>query len=163
MEEVFNLNILKVAKRVLQTLFILIISTMATDQVFLVFKFHSPVHEMIKSTSPREELLRTTPHEPVGSYLEAISEKNLFGISYQSETRSVRKASIDELAKDLRLKGIAVFDSSEAIFENASTRQTLFLKVGDKIGELKVEKILKETVILSSQSEKKELRVEGSA
>ena len=97
---------------------------------------------------------------PLSSY-EAVFERSVFFGAYQpSAAGPVLQQSLEELIKDYRLKGVAILDKPEAIFEDARTQQSIFVREGDKLGEVNVKKIQDGTVILSYFSEEKELRIQ---
>ncbi len=158
MEEIIHL---KAVKRGLLFFLGFIFLAILADQIFLFWQFHRPFEERTAEDSHSADILESSPHESLDTYLAAVSESNLFGLKVQPGLGTLRTVSIDGLIKDIRLKGIAVFDSPEAIVENAKTGKTLFIKKGSRLGEMTVKNVKKDSLTLSYDGEEKELKIES--
>ena len=99
-------------------------------------------------------------------YLEKVRERNLFKMGLPKakvEDKPVEEARLPssrimEATKDLRLVGISWSDDPDAMIENAKAMRTFFVKRGEMIGEIKVEAIFKDKVVLSYGGEEVELK-----
>ena len=54
-----------------------------------------------------------------------------------------------ELVKDYRLKGVMIMGEPEAIVEDARTQKSVFVKAGEKLGDLTVKEIKEGQIVLS--------------
>ena len=99
------------------------------------------------------------------SYLAMVQRRNIFspitieGTQAGQETaqKEALQKTIKELSVNLRLAGIALKPAPQVMIENKNTNETLFLKEGDTINKLTVQKILSDRVILSYEGETIEL------
>ena len=103
----------------------------------------------------------------VSYYLEKIGERDIFqmgaaqkvtgadGIQTQMKVTSAR---ILDVAENLKLVGISWSSDPDAIIEDTKETKTFFVKTGQKIGDVKVQAIFKDKVILSYQGEETELK-----
>lgn len=99
--------------------------------------------------------------DPFAVYDSVISGSPLFG--YEPEAAAASSAAqetISELVKDYRLKGIVVLDEPEALIEDARTQTTVMVKAAGVLGEVKVQEIRTDSVLLAYGNERKELRIE---
>ncbi len=102
-------------------------------------------------------------------YAEVIQGKDIFRplVEEEEERPAVheepredrRAAPLDPeaLTRDLKLVGVVLDETSEAIIEDNKTRETHFLKEGEMINGVRVEKILEGRVILRTGGETIEL------
>lgn len=113
----------------------------------------------IQSGSPSQEKapLKLDPEE---SYLTAFEGSTLFGNASLGLSAPVLQASVAELAKDYRLKGVVLADEPEAIVEDARTQKTLFVEVGGRLGELTVKEIKEGFIILAYLGEETRLDIQ---
>ncbi len=100
------------------------------------------------------------PLESLSFYEESFQKSSLFGLSTPQASLTVLRSSIAELAKDYRLKGVVILDEPEAIFEDARIQKSIFLKAGDRLGELEIKKVKEGSVVLGYYGEEKEMRIE---
>ena len=98
--------------------------------------------------------------EPLASYLALFDKSTLFGAGTSSSGAPVVKASLAELVKDYRLKGVMLTDDPEAIVEDARTQKTQFLKVGSHLGDLTVKAIREGVLVLSYLGEEIKLEIQ---
>lgn len=157
MEEVIPLSMIK---KGLLALLALVFLLMVIDQVRLAWEFHRPLKEDGADRSRDKNILEPVLHDPLSTYLATISEEKLFGLNSHSDLGVVKKLSIDELVKDIRLRGIVFFNFPEAIVEDARSGKTSFVRKEQKIGELNVKEVKKDSLLLSYEGEEKELRIE---
>ena len=99
--------------------------------------------------------------EPLASYLTIFDKSTLFGAGTSTANAPVLKASLAELVKDYRLKGVIFMDTPEAIIEDARTRMTQFVKVGERLGDLVVKEIRESTMVLSYLGEEIKLEIQA--
>ena len=70
----------------------------------------------------------------------------------------VTSARILDATETLKLVGISWSNDPDAIIEDTKDTKTFFVKTGQKIGEVKVQAIFKDKVVLSYQGEETELK-----
>ncbi|GEM_PF-1535084 len=92
-------------------------------------------------------------------YLSVISTKQLFEPPEEKPQAPVKIVGIADLAKGYELTGIVELDQKEAIIKDERSRQSYFVNEGSAIGELTVEKIESDKVILRYKDETHELRI----
>ncbi len=92
-------------------------------------------------------------------YLSVISTKQLFDPPEEKPQAVVKTVGIEELAKGYELTGIVELDEKEAIIKDERSRQSYFVNEGSALGELTVEKIESDKVILRYKDETHELRI----
>lgn len=98
--------------------------------------------------------------ESLEIYQEVFNRNTLFGIVTADSQAPVLKASIAELVKDYRLKGVVFLGEPEAILEDAKTQKTTFVKTGQSVGDLKIEEIKEGSMKLSYLGEEVKLEVQ---
>ncbi|HPN72952.1 MAG TPA: hypothetical protein PKZ41_03045, partial [Candidatus Omnitrophota bacterium] len=92
-------------------------------------------------------------------YLKKTAERNIFRMGYKApepepevpverETRYSPVPAITEMTQDLRLVGISWSERPDALIEDSKAFRTFFVREGQMIGEVKVEQILKDRVVL---------------
>ena len=103
----------------------------------------------------------------VSYYLEKMGQRDIFqmgavqkvtttdGVQTQMQVTS---AKILEVTENLKLVGISWSSNPDAIIEDTKESKTFFVKPGQRIGEVKVQAIFKDKVILSYQGEETELK-----
>ena len=103
-----------------------------------------------------EASLKEKPVQPFSYYNDIIAKRELFK-SYIEE-RSARQAipagpTFRDLIKNLNLLGIVSGEKLQAIIEDRQLNKTYFLYQGDYLGEIKIEEIQPEKVILEYRGE----------
>ena len=103
----------------------------------------------------------------VSYYLEKIGQRDIFKMGavqkitgadgVQTEMK-VTSSRILDATETLKLVGISWSDNPDAIIEDTKDTKTFFVKIGQKIGEVKVQAIFKDKVVLSYQGEETELK-----
>jgi hypothetical protein len=99
-------------------------------------------------------------------YLEKIRERNIFEIGYRKQEKpksavsapSPPSSRIMEATQHLRLVGIAWSEDPDVMIEDTKAMKTFFVKRGQMIGELKVQAIFRDKVVLSYGDEEIELK-----
>ncbi|MFH0839248.1 MAG: hypothetical protein V1893_03585 [Candidatus Omnitrophota bacterium] len=100
-------------------------------------------------------------------YLEKVRERDIFKMfAKKSSVATVEKAAtaagpssrIIEATQNLKLVGIAWSNDPDVIIEDTKTSKTYFVKRGQLIGEIKIEAIFKDKVVLSYSGEEVELK-----
>jgi type II secretory pathway component PulC len=101
----------------------------------------------------------TLPLEPVSAYQSVFEKSSLFG-NLANAAAPMIKASILELAKDFRLKGVVIASEPEALIEDARTQKTTFVHVGQALGELSVKEIREGLVVLEYLGEETRMEIQ---
>lgn len=96
---------------------------------------------------------------PLSKYQGAVEGKQLFKPPVEKPAPIVPQVGIQDLAKNLELTGIVELDQREAIIKDRRANQSYFVNEGSVIGELAVEKIESDHVVLSYKEEKFELHI----
>ena len=98
-------------------------------------------------------------------YLEKVRQRNIFSLEKPKE--GVKKPASEftpttsvvvEMTQHLKLVGISWSANPDAMIEDTRALRTFFIKRGELIGEVKVEAIKKDSVVLSYKGEEIELR-----
>ena len=97
------------------------------------------------------------PLQDLATYINAVSSRELFHPFVSSKKKSIPVKTIDDLTKDMILVGVVSGDNKEAIIKNRRTRQTYFVSVGSRVGEIKVENISDDQIEVSYKQEQKVL------
>jgi len=97
--------------------------------------------------------------KPYSYYGETIEKRDIFRPSFSGNTKGTANAvvSAKEMAKDLNLVGIVAGKNPHAIIEDKKDGKTLLVNKGDTVGDLRVEEIQEDRVILSYQGEQMDL------
>jgi len=117
----------------------------------------------------KEDLSSAGPDDPFVSkkavtyFLEKIRQRDIFsmGQTNKSNTEIVPRAPssrIIEATQGLKLVGISWSNDPDAMIEDTKAMRTFFIKRGGMIGEIKVQAIFKDKLILSYAGEEIELR-----
>ncbi len=93
----------------------------------------------------------------IEAYKKIVSSRELFRPFVLSKKKQATVKTIDDITKDLILVGVVSVDNKEAIIKNRRTRQTYFVSVGSRIGEIKVEDISDDKIEVSYKQERKML------
>lgn len=103
----------------------------------------------------------------VSYYLEKIGQRDIFKMGavqkitgadgVQTEMK-VTSSRILDATETLKLVGISWSDNPDAIIEDTKDTKTFFVKTGQKIGDVRVQAIFKDKVVLSYQGEETELK-----
>jgi hypothetical protein len=98
-------------------------------------------------------------------FIEKARERDIFKMGEKKSSVDVPTAQAQEPSsrilgkmEDLRLVGISWSNDPDAMIENTKALSTFFVKVGQSIGELKVQAIFKDKVIFRYGDEEAELR-----
>jgi type II secretory pathway component PulC len=158
--ELLDQNRLRWLRRIFLILSLTVFCLILLDQISMAWSRRFQGHG-IQEADPSVLLSSEPEREPLGLYQEVILKRNLFDVATPSKDEPVGKVSVDELIKDLRLKGIVIITEPEAILEDARTQSTVFLREGSKLQEIILKEIKQESVILAYGDQEKELRIEG--
>ncbi len=95
------------------------------------------------------------PASSFEDYQKLLNEKAIFAppVKSNNKAREVDGPSLRDLVKDLSLVGIIPGDSPQAIIEDKKNGQTLFLKRGEMIDNIRVKEILSGKAILEYNDE----------
>jgi len=94
-------------------------------------------------------------------YLESVQQRDIFTMGPKKpadNSDEIVSSAAVEATKSLRLVGISWSDNPDAIIEDERTKTTYFVKKGGMVGDVKVESIFREKVILKVGQEAIELR-----
>ena len=96
-------------------------------------------------------------------YLEKVRQRNIFrmGSEAASGAENAVKAPTAEIiqaTQHLKLVGISWSSDPDALIEDTKALRTFFVKRGQKVGDIKIQAILKDKVILSVGGEEMELK-----
>jgi len=104
----------------------------------------------------------------VSYYLEKIGGRDIFrmgtvqkattGADGAQTGMKVTSAKILDATESLKLVGISWSANPDAIIEDTKETKTFFVKTGQKIGDVKIQAIFKDKVILSYEGEETELK-----
>lgn len=118
---------------------------------------------------PKEGQIRGTQNvsfrqsKPLAHYSREIGKKELFqsspgfGTPLPLEKSEESKIQLTKLCENLVLLGVTLDHEPQAVIEDQKDKKTYFLRVGEFIGPIKVESILKGKVILGYEDERLEL------
>ena len=93
----------------------------------------------------------------LAAYKSIVLSRELFRPFVSSKKKSAPVKTIDDITKDMILVGVVSGDNKEAIIKNRRTRQTYFVSVGSRVGEIKVENISDDQIEVSYKQERKVL------
>ncbi len=130
---------------------------------FLWGKFRSETPLLPETTgtfseeTPKKE--EAISRKPYNHYSSEIEKRNIFGPSLQAEleTPSIDTQALREAFQNLILVGIISGKNPQAIIEDKKEGKTHFINVGDTIGQLQVEDIREDKVILNYRGERLDL------
>jgi len=93
-------------------------------------------------------------------YLEKIRARDIFKIGSKKKEEEIKVPSskIIDATQNLKLVGISWSGDPDAMIEDTKALRTFFVKRGQMIGEVKVQAIFKDRVVLSYEGEELELR-----
>lgn len=96
----------------------------------------------------------------VSYYLEKIRARDIFRMALAQQAGEAKQPSskIVEVTQSLKLVGISWSDDPDAMIEDTQAQKTHFVKKGQMIGNLKVQAIFKDKVVLSYDGEEIELK-----
>jgi len=109
------------------------------------------------------------PEVPVSTktasyFLEKVRQRDIFSMGAQDESEAADAKSkgptlgIIEATKHLRLVGISWSADPDAMIEDTTAVRTFFIKRGQMIGDVKVEAIFKDKIVLRYNKEEIELK-----
>jgi len=131
------------------------------DQIGLSFSPGAALKTGADNVSATGVLEKVSPLESLSVYQEVIGKRDLFNANRKTGEGEIRESSFLDLVKDYRLRGIALFTSPEGIIEDATTGHTVFVKEGEKLGQVTVKQIKGESIVLFYDGEEFELKIQG--
>lgn len=164
----WQLDIIKVINNALGfTVFILAIYFISSFSISMInlkkmFSLKAAVPEGTKSASIFQDTSGLS--KPMSYYLEKVRSRDIFQMESRktAETaEAVQKGPsgrIIEATQHLKLVGISWSADPDAMIEDTKALRTFFVKRGQMIGEVKVQAIFKDKVILGYGQEEIELR-----
>ncbi|MFC1646222.1 hypothetical protein ACFL2Y_03485, partial [Candidatus Omnitrophota bacterium] len=139
---------------------ILVVALVAFLLLLFDLFFRSPDLSKLQSSSRaklKEISLKENKIKSYSYYQQEIAKRQLFNSSpIESKVKKVIPAgqTFKELIKGLKLLGIVSGDKTQVIIEDTKLRKTYFLYVGDYLGEIKVEEVHSDRVILEFKGER---------
>jgi len=94
-------------------------------------------------------------------YLESIRERDIFRMGPKKAADKIDEvvsSAAVEATRFLKLVGISWSDNPDAIIEDERTKQTYFVKKGGMVGDVRVQSVFRDKVILQVGQEAIELR-----
>ncbi|MBU1999008.1 MAG: hypothetical protein ABIG46_07935 [Candidatus Omnitrophota bacterium] len=94
-------------------------------------------------------------------YLDKVRQRDIFKIGSKPkivENRDELQDKITEFTKNLKLVGISWSDDPDAMVEDLANRKTYFIKRGQSIGELEVQAIFRDKIVLRYQGIEVEIK-----
>ncbi len=96
-------------------------------------------------------------------YLDKVKKRDIFAmviekpkVKEKEEKKLIKE--VEEKTKDLKLVGIAWSDNPDAMIEDTKVEKTYFVKQGDIINGVRIERIFRDKVVLTYKGEKIELK-----
>ncbi|MFH1442363.1 MAG: hypothetical protein ABIH18_10045 [Candidatus Omnitrophota bacterium] len=108
------------------------------------------------AVSPGEPQKLIIPDVKLKILQEEIKKRNIF--TFLPKPEIVEAAGTNDEIANLKLVGVIWSDNPQAMIEDLAGKRTYLVNQGEKIGELKVKKILKEKVILGKEDKEWQLR-----
>lgn len=150
-------------KRILIVFSLTVVAAILADQIILSFQLKRAVspksRELVKWVVPES----FPPLDPLAGYSEPIERRDLFNVNLKEPVNAGRQAALPNLTRNLRLIGIALFQQPEAIVEDARTGASVFIREKEKIGEITVEKIKPDSIVVSLADESEEINIKKGA
>ena len=111
------------------------------------------------SESDKMPALSRSHTKPFNIYQRSLEQRNVFQAPWEHPSlgSSIVPDAAAEQLMQLRLVGILLDNNPKAIFENGTTRETLFLSQGEKFGEAVLEDIQEGKAIFRYKGQKVEL------
>lgn len=134
----------ELAKKPLLLLSVVSLIMIPADGLYIYWQRSAPLYADSVPQGPNP-----IKFEPEASYLAAFDRSTLFGNASSNPSAPMILASVAELTKDYRLKGVMIAHESEAIVEDARTQKTTFIKVGGRLGDLTVKEIREGVIVLA--------------
>jgi type II secretory pathway component PulC len=94
-------------------------------------------------------------------YIDKVKQRDIFKMVSKARVDAISdviSSKAAEVAQNFRLVGISWSSDPDAMIEDVKMQRTLFVKKGQKVGEAKVESIMKDRVLLRYGEELIELR-----
>lgn len=131
-------------------------------------KKHSDIgFPMIKENKPAEELKVASLLKAESYYLSKVGERNIFKMDKIKKDDMMDEPVIQltptaspviEVTQHLKLVGISWSSDPDAMIEDTRALRTFFVKKGQMLGEVRVNDILRDRVVLSYEGDEVELR-----
>ncbi|MFH1621953.1 MAG: type II secretion system protein N [Candidatus Omnitrophota bacterium] len=114
-------------------------------------KFSIPIKNNLKIAATKDKA------KPYEYYSQEISKRTLFNIKspeFRAERVIPAGQTFKELIRELQLLGVVFGDNLQVIIEDKRLQKTYFLYPGDYLGEIKVEEVYPDRVILEFNGER---------
>ena len=115
-----------------------------------------------EATAPLSSASTSVLKKSVSYYLDNVSRRNIFEMQARRSTINVvKKEPSSKIAREteqLKLVGISWSADPVAMIEDGRSLKTFFVKRGQMVGNVKIEAIFKDKVVLSYEGEEIELR-----
>lgn len=163
-----QLDIIKLANNLLASVIFVCAVYFISSLVFsaLDLKKISGLEPALPSQIKQAALLQDAPFlaKPLSYYLDKVRSRDIFSMVARKKEESSAAAPkgpssrIMEATQSLKLVGISWSNDPDAMIEDTRSLRTFFVKRGQMIGEIKVQAIFKDKVILGYDGEEIELR-----
>lgn len=128
----------------------------------LLFIYRRP--EKLPNSFAQADIFEGLPElsalSPLSDYQGIIVNRNIFNLQTNEES-VVSGIRIEDLIRDLRLRGIVELDGKQAIIEDARTQKSDFIEEGGSINGLTIKRILDEAVIVTDGVREVEMKIAG--
>ncbi|MFA5338348.1 MAG: hypothetical protein WC330_08435 [Candidatus Omnitrophota bacterium] len=136
------------------SLFYLIISLI--HPIFALKKVKLPRIDTKEKTVIKKESRTKEAIRPYAFYSLGIKQRKIFSSAAVDQEKPIGAVSAD-LIKDINLVGIISGEDPQAIIEDKKAQKTYYLRKGQFIGELRLEDIAGEKIILNYEGQRYEL------
>jgi hypothetical protein len=119
------------------------------------------IKEISNITSTKEQIIKeVSALRGLPYYMDKINKRDIFKRADKQEeyAEPVFSSKFAELTSNLRLAGISWSDNPDAMVEDTKLGKTYFVQIGANVGELKVENIQKDKIVLRYNKELFELK-----
>ena len=134
---------------ILERVLFLALAVFVLSDIFLLLQRRSmPAAE--EQGPPKNKDFTVNKIVPLSFYQDAVNKRKLFGGHTVKEVKIAgnEDASISQIASNLNLSGIIAGDTPKAIIEEKKEHKSYFLKEGESIGDVKLNKISDGKVIM---------------
>jgi hypothetical protein len=155
---------LKVVNRVLAVIIVISVFYLVNTSCFSIIRLKkmpslkSAKQESAKHAGFKEAALQ----QPVVYYVDKVRQRDIFKIGAKKtvagKSPAVAASAITEAMEHLKLVGISWSSDPDAMIEDTKALRTFFVKRGHMIGQVRIEAIFKDKIILSCEGKEAELK-----
>ena len=126
--------------------------------VFLFFTFILPFGSVVPASVEVPEI-STAKLEPIESFQKKWEARHLFFATPKAAVPA-QTLGIEDKVRELSLIGLVSTGEPEAIVKDTRLGQTYFLKKGQKVRDMQVKEVRKNSIVLKSGKEEKEIFID---